>query len=60
MCQFSLIVRVILAKRDKPWKVHDLKNHFPTVWGIHNWRLIFLEKSFFHVLLHSVEDKALI
>lgn len=56
LCKFSLIARLILAKGDTPWKLASLKLKLSSLWGLANWRLIFLSSGYYHVLFRSAED----
>ncbi|KAF3445855.1 hypothetical protein FNV43_RR11032 [Rhamnella rubrinervis] len=57
LCQFSLIARVVLSKGEKPWKYDDLYLKLQNFWKLDKWKLISLGRMYFHVLLHSKEDR---
>ena len=59
LCQFSLIGRLILSKRDKPYALSSLKEKLNAVWKLPaSWRLISLGKGYYQVLLSSHEDRS--
>ncbi|PON81379.1 hypothetical protein TorRG33x02_228040 [Trema orientale] len=52
MCQYSLIGRVFLSKRDSSWKLADLREKLQSLWKLSSaWHLISLGKGFFYILL---------
>ncbi|KAK3204286.1 hypothetical protein Dsin_018332 [Dipteronia sinensis] len=58
LCGYSLIGRVVLSKGEEPWKILALKEKLQSIWKLKSqWRLIFLGRGFFQILLNFEEDK---
>lgn len=56
-CKFSLIAKVFLSKREKPWLLADLTSKLQFIWKVQNMRLISIGCGFFDILFSSNEDK---
>lgn len=56
-CKNSLIRRLILAKGEMPWKLHDLKKKLTFLWNVkHPWKFVSLSKGFYLIQLPSEDD----
>ena len=59
LCSHSLIDRVFLSKGEEPWKLPTLREKLQIIWKLSSpWRLISLERGFYHIFLHSEEEKS--
>ncbi|KAF3455115.1 hypothetical protein FNV43_RR05563 [Rhamnella rubrinervis] len=56
LCHFSLITKVH-SRGEKLWKHDDLFLKLQSIWKLSKWKLIHLGRGYFHVLLHSEEDR---
>ncbi|KAF3455337.1 hypothetical protein FNV43_RR05785 [Rhamnella rubrinervis] len=45
------------SRGEKPWKHDDLFLKLQSIWKLSKWKLIHLGRGYFHVLLHSEEDR---
>lgn len=56
LCQHSNC-KTDSSKGDKPWILRDLKRRLSEILAISNWRLIYLSKGYYHVILTSENGK---
>lgn len=57
LCQHSFIAKVVHAKGETPIKLHDPNAKLLGIWNVKDWKLIFMGKWLFHVLVNSDEEK---